>query len=99
MPNGTKLEPIYKQIGRSIKFHRLLHGMTQVELGKKLGRSRMSIAQMECGTQRVQLHTLLHMQELIGVSLDALVGCGLDGDSYSNIGKRMLPHLGGVKKS
>ncbi|WP_050900669.1 helix-turn-helix domain-containing protein [Paenibacillus elgii] len=64
----------YKAVGKRIRESRLRQGMTQSALGQKLHISRPSVANIEAGRQRVQIHFLYQIaSELETTITDLLV--------------------------
>lgn len=61
------VEAIYKEIGFSIRTVRRASGMTQAELGTILGLTRITIANMETGAQRIHLHHVYAIAEAFDV--------------------------------
>ncbi len=52
------IEPVYRLIGLKIEHTRTVLGWTQLELSKKVGLTRTSIANIEAGRQRILLHDI-----------------------------------------
>jgi transcriptional regulator with XRE-family HTH domain len=52
---SAELQPVYRQFGSKIESLRTTLGLTQLELGKRVGLNRSSIANLEAGRQRVLL--------------------------------------------
>jgi transcriptional regulator with XRE-family HTH domain len=63
----------YLQLGETIKKCREEKKITQDKLAKYLGLSRVSIANIEKGRQRVQVHTLIEISESLEVPINELV--------------------------
>lgn len=61
-------------IGRRLKEIRLEKNMSQQELGKILGITKVSICGYENGSRTPSLETLCEMAEVFGVSTDYLLG-------------------------
>jgi transcriptional regulator with XRE-family HTH domain len=61
------LETLYAEFGRRVKQLRERQGLTQVRLAEALGMSRTSITNIEVGRQRVLLHQLLRLAEILKV--------------------------------
>jgi transcriptional regulator with XRE-family HTH domain len=59
---------LYIEIGKLIKKARNLKEWTQVELGEKVGMSRVSITNIEQGNQRPSIYTLYIIAEELGVN-------------------------------
>lgn len=51
----TVIEPIYRQFGGKVESLRNVLGLTQLDLAKRVGLTRGSIANIELGRQRVLL--------------------------------------------
>lgn len=67
-------DKFYRRIGESIKVARTNSGLNQEELSKHLGFvSRISIANIESGKQKVQLHTLFEIAHFLEVSILDLI--------------------------
>ena len=71
MPN--KLEPFYLKLGENIRQLRTQRKIKQAVIASHLGLSRISISNIESGTQRIQLHYLQILAKLLQVSLDELL--------------------------
>lgn len=63
-----KLEPIYLIVGERIAECRNFLGMSQEELAKRVGLSRASIANIETGRQRLQLHDVERFCGVFGMT-------------------------------
>lgn len=61
-------EEIYRQVGRQIAGHRRRLKLTQKALATKVGMSRASVANTECGRQSVLLHQLYRFAEALSLS-------------------------------
>jgi transcriptional regulator with XRE-family HTH domain len=59
---------VYKAVGGRVRSVRQSMGLTQKALGHKAFLSRTSIANIEAGTQRIQLDTLYRVAEALRVS-------------------------------
>jgi len=55
---------IYKTIGNKIKYARTARGLNQLELGDKIGLSRVSIVNIEKGRQCVTLDKLIKISKV-----------------------------------
>ena len=58
--NQTRL---YQIVGERVKQHRTEAGMTQAQLAKAIGVSRVSVTNIEGGNQRLSLHVLYEVAE------------------------------------
>ncbi len=62
------LEPIYRQFGSKIESLRMSLGITQMELARRVGLTRPSIANIESGNQRILLADVERFAEAFGTS-------------------------------
>jgi transcriptional regulator with XRE-family HTH domain len=62
-----KLEPIYKTIGGIIRQRRRRLELPQVELARRLGISRATLANIETGRQRVLVHHVYALAEALDI--------------------------------
>ena len=69
--NGVELD--YKAIGRRIKIARIRTGLTQEELADRVGISPTHISNVETGSTRVSLTSLVHLANELGVTMDDLL--------------------------
>lgn len=67
----TRIEPFYTDIGRSIRDLRNKVGMTQEQLGRLLSppTTRVSVANIEGGNQRILAHTLVQLAAVLNVEV------------------------------
>jgi transcriptional regulator with XRE-family HTH domain len=63
----------YEAFGRIIRDARLAAGLTQAQLGSRLDLTRSSIANVESGRQRLQVHQLAVISESLDVEIEKLV--------------------------
>lgn len=61
------MELIYRLIGFRIEIQREKSGMTQEQLAEKISIDRTSIANIEGGKQRIQLHSIKEIAVALGV--------------------------------
>ena len=62
-----------KRFGRLVKDHRKRLKITQDDLSKRVSLSRPSIANIERGQQRVQLHQLYELAGALETNIDSLL--------------------------
>jgi transcriptional regulator with XRE-family HTH domain len=69
------VEPIYAEVGARIRHYRTLIGMNQESLGDLLEppMAKMTISQMETGRQRVMLHVLMQIADVLRVPITDLL--------------------------
>lgn len=70
---GDAIEPIYKRLGGEIRDMRIARGMTQGDLADAIGMSRGSVANTEVGRQRLMLHQIAEIADVLGVPFGDLV--------------------------
>lgn len=74
-PTGVdSVAGIYQEFGRRLTQVRKSRKISQEELGEKLRLSRASIANMEAGRQRILLHHLFQLADVLSVPVNDLVG-------------------------
>lgn len=67
-------DAVYKKLGEIIKAERIKAGIKQEELSTYLGFvSRISIANIESGKQKIQLHTLIEIADFLKLSITDLI--------------------------
>ena len=63
-----------KLLGTRIKVIRSLRGLTQEELGKRIGATQSLVTNYECGRREPGVRYLLRLARVLNVSVDWLVG-------------------------
>jgi transcriptional regulator with XRE-family HTH domain len=68
---ATQIEPLYAEVGRRIRDLRNRAGMTQEDLGQLLSppMTRVSVANIEGGHQRILSHTLVQLAAALNVEV------------------------------
>lgn len=61
-------DQLYEEIGRRIREQRDKLNWTQQELSEKMNFTRSSIANIELGRQKIQIHILYEFSSVLGVS-------------------------------
>ncbi len=71
----AKVEPFYTDVGRRIRDQRNDEGMTQEQLGRLLSppTTRVSIANIEGGNQRILSHTLVQLAAALNIEVTDLL--------------------------
>lgn len=64
---------LYREVGRLIRQARKGAGLTQDELADKVQMARTSITNIEYGQQKVQLHTLYALAEVLNIAVKDLL--------------------------
>ncbi len=68
---AAQIEPFYAEVGRRIRDCRNKAGMTQEDLGRQLSppTTRVSVANIEGGHQRILSHTLVQLAAVLSVEI------------------------------
>ena len=74
MYKGIKMAINYKEIGTNIRVERIKKGMKQYELAELVHASNQHISHVECGTAQTSLPLLVDIANVLGTSVDALLG-------------------------
>ena len=74
LPKNPTDEDFVRVISRNVLAYRKLKGLTQTELGERIGLSRASVGDIEAGRNRVSSETLARIARALSVSADALLG-------------------------
>lgn len=64
---------LYAAIGAAVRAARERAGLTQEELGRRVGLTRTSITNIERGRQQIQVHTLYALAEALEVAVAGLL--------------------------
>jgi len=77
-----QVDQLYQAIGEQIRTARTRSKVTQTDLGKRIGLTRSSIANIEAGRQRVMLHWIFQIAEELETSpLELIVEPGQSPES------------------
>lgn len=74
---SEKIEPLYVAIGQRVLEERIKAGWTQQDLCGQVRLERSSIANIELGRQRVMLHQIFDLAEVLSIPLDDLLGVSI----------------------
>jgi transcriptional regulator with XRE-family HTH domain len=68
---AVKIEPFYTDVGQRIRTWRSQRGLTQEQLGRALipPMTRVSVANIEAGNQRILSHTLVQIAAALNVEI------------------------------
>lgn len=96
---AANIEPFYEEVGRRIRDHRNKAGMTQEHLGRLLfpPTTRVSVANIERGSQRILSHTLVQLATALGVEVPDILPRKLErpvANSKSQITEELVSKLG-----
>lgn len=64
---------VYRAVGAAIRRRRLRRGLTQAQLAQRVSLSRTSITNIEAGRQKLLVHTLLTIAEVLGLAPSELL--------------------------
>src|SRR4051812_2515307 len=79
---------LYAHIGRNVREARKSAGLTQADLADAVGMTRSSIANLEAGRQRIPVHLLVWIGEILGASPRDLLP-----DTSTFDGMRLVPDV------
>ena len=88
------------QVGEAIRVHRLIAGMSQSDLGRRLGVSFQQIQKYEKGQNRVGAGRLSQIARIFDIPIGALFGANANtsaGRSRAAAPARLLPDRGTLK--
>lgn len=63
----------YKELGAKIRKMRELRGISQLQMAEKLSLNRTSITNIENGKQRLLIHTLCQIAQILDVDFEGLL--------------------------
>lgn len=70
---------LYTRIGEHLKTHREQRGISQLDLANTIGITRSSVANIEGGRQRIQIHALIAACQALGCDPAAIISRALEG--------------------
>lgn len=73
MRRRPESERLYELVGRKLERHRHEAKLSQTQLAQQCGLARGSIANIESGNQRVTLHTLWRLTEVLNIDIRSLL--------------------------
>lgn len=77
-------------MGQKIKFHRKRIGLTQTELGERLGVEKNAVSKWECGrVESISASKIRTMAQLFGVTFSYLIDDDVDPDGTATAQKRV----------
>ncbi|MGH9323114.1 MAG: helix-turn-helix domain-containing protein [Vicinamibacteria bacterium] len=80
-----------KNMGERIRALRLQKGLTQVELGKKMGMTQSNISEIERGIRGLTVRQLLKLSSILSASTDTiLLGSSSIENGTANLSLRVL---------
>lgn len=70
---------LYARFGQLVRLHRKRLSLNQAEIGRAVGLSRASVANIETGRQRIPIHHLYRLAGVLKVDVHALLPAPDDG--------------------
>lgn len=86
-------EPFYAEFGKLVRAHRQRLGLTQDQLGERVGLSRTSITNIEQGRQKVLLHQLFLLAGSFEINPDVLLPTTRGAEAERHIDEKLPKHL------
>jgi transcriptional regulator with XRE-family HTH domain len=74
IPMAAKEKTFYADLGRRIADQRKARGITQAQLAEQLGIAQQTMAHYEGGVSRIAVETLTQVADVLGVSVEELIG-------------------------
>ena len=87
-PDATDME-----VGRLIRFHRMNAGLSQTELGQKIGVSFQQVQKYEKGVNRVGAGRLTRIAEVLNVSVNTFFGKSVFSEVPDSKSASVVQHL------
>ncbi|HEX5566724.1 MAG TPA: helix-turn-helix transcriptional regulator [Streptomyces sp.] len=72
------MDGLYAALGQRLLAARRRRGVTQQELADAVGLTRASVANIEAGNQRIQVHTLIAAAQALGLDPAVLLSEALE---------------------
>lgn len=73
MSENQRIDAFYAEVGRRIAVTRKKREITQAGLAKKISLTRTSITNIEKGRQKILIHTLIEIADILDVKLSDLL--------------------------
>jgi transcriptional regulator with XRE-family HTH domain len=80
---------LYKRLGAQLRERRQLQGMSQIQLAKAVGRLRTSITNIEAGRQRVPIHMLYQLCQVLKIEAVALLPTNAEVEQAETVPMRI----------
>ncbi len=87
------MESKYREIGNNIRQIRKQEGLTQAELGKRIGRAESSITKYEKGTVEIPLKIIERIASELNVPLEVIFPPKADYENYKTVEKSLEEYL------
>lgn len=79
-----------ENIGERIRALRIQRGLTQVELGKKLGMPQSNVSELERGVRGLTVRQLLKLSSILSATTDEILGHSTTGNGRPSLSLRVL---------
>jgi transcriptional regulator with XRE-family HTH domain len=86
---------LYVELGRLVRAHRDRVGLSQADLGRRVGLSRTSVTNIERGRQKILVHQLLSLAQALDVGVEALLPAGPQPEMSAQLDRKLKKHLTG----
>lgn len=97
-PREMERDIFYVEFGKLVRGHRQRLGLTQDQLGERVGLSRTSITNIEQGRQKVLLHQVVILAESLEISPEALLPAVPALEVTPQIEQKLPTHLTGAER-
>jgi transcriptional regulator with XRE-family HTH domain len=91
---GMDVPSLYAELGRLVRAHRDRLGLSQADLGRRVGLSRTSITNIERGRQRILVHQLVALANTLEIGPEALLPAA-QGEMSAKLDQKLRKHLTG----
>jgi transcriptional regulator with XRE-family HTH domain len=89
-PRGEEFQALRRALGARIAKLRAMRGLSQSELGDRLGIPPSRLSRIETGQREPQIRELLELRQVFGVSLDCLVAGSVPSKALEDVRLREL---------
>lgn len=79
-----------ENIGGRIRALRIQRGLTQVDLGKKLGMPQSNVSELERGVRGLTVRQLLKLSSILSATTDEIVGHSTTGNGRPSLSLKVL---------
>lgn len=93
-----RAEKFYEELGKSIRARREELKITQAELGDRLGLSRTSVTNIECGRQRLLIEQFCQLADVLKCDRDTLLSPALRTGREQKTAQRDLASMPAVAR-
>lgn len=93
-----RADKFYEELGKSIRARREELKITQAELGDRLGLSRTSVTNIECGRQRLLIEQFCRLADVLKCNRDTLLSSALSTGREQKTAQRDLASMPAVAR-